>query len=186
MLIKSQPYFDADKDAGGTTGDDGAGKQKDAPQSFEGWLDTQDEPIINLYQEHIKGLKNTVSATRQERDDLAKQLKDLAGKADKGSEMEKALNENIQKLEIAERRARFIEDAIKPEIGCRNPKAAWLLANADGLFDRKGSPDWAAIKDAAPEIFGKPNASGNAGTGTEKPPNKNDMNTFIRAAAGRG
>lgn len=183
-MLFNQPYFDANKDSGESSSPEGAAQQA-APQSFDEWIGQQDDQIKAMYESHIKGLRNTVSATRQERDDLAKQLKELAGKAEKGSELEKVLTENLQKLEIAERRAAFVEEAIKPEIGCRNIKAAWLLASADNLFDRRGNPDWEAIKSAAPELFGKVTVSANAGAGTDKSQTKSDMNAFIRAAAGR-
>jgi len=158
----------------------------DPPATFDAWLEKQDDATKALYEAHVTGLKNTVKSTRQERDDLAKSIKDLQTKAEKGSELEKSLTEFTTKLEAAERRATFAEEAVKPEIGCTNPKAAWLVAQADNLFDRKGNPDWAAIKAAAPELFGKktPNANGGAGTGTE-PPKGANMNNWIRAQAGR-
>lgn len=155
------------------------------PQSWDAWLEAQPEDVKSLYEQHTSGLKNTVSATRKERDELAKQVKDLAKNAEKGSDLEKSLTDISAKLEAAERRAAFYEDAGKPGIDCRNPKAAYALAQADGLFDRHGAPDWAAIKAAAPELFGKPTPPGNAGAGTGAPPVTQDMNAFIRRMAGR-
>lgn len=170
-------------------GDNGAGgnsnNQSATPESFEKFLEAQPEAIKGLYATHTAGLHNAVKATRQERDDLAKQFKDLLPKVEKGSEAEKALTEATARLELAERRAAFVEEAVKPEIGCRNPKAAYALAVADNLFDRRGGPDWAAIKAAAPELFGQRNAAGNAGTGTDGQAPKQDMNSFIRRSAGR-
>lgn len=153
--------------------------------TFEGWLEQQDEQIRGLYEAHTAKLTNAVKATRQERDDLAKQLKDLLPKAEKGSELEKSLADALGRIEQAERRAAFAEEAVKPEIGCRNPRAAYLLAQADNLFDRRGQPDWAAIKAAAPELFGAPGVKGNAGAGTSDKPPKADMNAYIRHMAGR-
>jgi hypothetical protein len=158
----------------------------ETPASFEAWLDAQPDEVKTLYQAHTTGLHNTVKATREERDALSRQIKDLLPKAEKGSELEKSLSEISTRLEQAERRAAFAEEAVKPEIGCRNPKAAFLLAQADNLFDRKGNPDWAAIKAAAPELFGQPTANGNAGAGTQNgAQTRPDMNSFIRSAAGR-
>lgn len=157
----------------------------ETPASFETWLGTQDETVKKLYTEHTAGLQNAVKATRQERDDLAKQIKDLLPKAEKGSELEKSLTEFSTKLEAAERRAAFAEEASRPETGCRNIKAAYALAVADNLFDRKGNPDWTAIKGAAPELFGSPGTSGNAGAGTNTSPPTGGMNEYIRRAAGR-
>jgi len=161
------------------------GAANDTPANFEEYIGKQSDDVKALYTQHVTGLQNTVKATRDERDTLRTQLKDLLPKAEKGSELEKSLTESLGKLELAERRAAFVEDAIKPEIGCRNPKAAFLLAQADNLFDRRGSPDWAAIKAAAPELFGAPKVNANAGDGTDNQPPKADMNNYIRRMAGR-
>lgn len=155
-------------------------------ETFAAWLEKQDETVKRLYTEHTTGLQNAVRATRQERDDLAKQIKDLSSKAEKGSEMERSLSDLNTKLEQAERRAIFAEEAVMPEIGCSNPKAAYALALTDNLFKRDGSPDWAAIKSAAPELFGRNRTKSNAGNGTDtEPPAAKDMNKFIRRASGR-
>jgi hypothetical protein len=165
-----------------TTAEQGQGE---TPASWDAWIGTQDETVKGLYEGHVAGLQNTVKATRKERDELKSLVEDLNKKAEKGSEFEKSLTEFTAKLEQAERRAAFVEDAVKPEIGCKNPKAAYALAMADNLFDRKGNADWSAIKAAAPELFGKPSVAGNAGSGTSNPPTKADMNAYIRSLAGR-
>jgi hypothetical protein len=156
------------------------------PPVFEDWIKSQSEDVRKSYDAHITGLRNTVQATRAERDGFAKELRDAAEKLEKGSEAQKSLTEMAGKLEAAEKRVTFFEEAIKPEIGCSNPKAAFLLAIADNLFDRKGNPDWTAIKLAAPELFQKKVPVGNAGDGThtDKPASQS-MNEFIRASAGR-
>jgi hypothetical protein len=159
--------------------------QGETPATWEAFLDGQPDEIKGLYGQYVSGLQNAVKATREERDALAKQVKDLATKSEKGSEAEKSLTEFASRLEAAERRAVFFEDAIRPEIGCSNPRLALALATADNLFDRKGAPDWNAIKAAAPEIFRKPTANGNAGAGTVNQPQKADMNSMLRQAVGR-
>ena len=150
------------------------------PATWDAWLETQPEDVKALYATHTSGLQNTVKATRQERDELAHQIKDLLPTVEKGSKAEAALTEMQSKLEAAERRAAFVEEAIRPEIGCRNSKAAYALALADNLFARNGQPDWAAIKAAAPELFGAPSVPVNAGAGTGGKPPQADMNTWIR------
>ena len=152
----------------------------ETPASFDAWMGAQPEDIQALYTAHTTGLHNAVKATRDERDTLRTQLKDILPKAEKGGELEKSLNETLTRLEASERKTAFVEDAIKPEIGCRNPKAAYALAVADNLFDRKGNADWTALKAAAPELFGAPSVNANAGAGTQNPPAKADMNAFIR------
>lgn len=160
--------------------------QSETPATWDEWLNAQPESVKGLYTSHVTGLKNTVNATRQERDELAKQVKELLPTVEKGSKAEAALQELSSKLEAAERKGVFLEEATKPEIGCRNPKAAYALAMADQLFDRRGAPDWAAIKAAAPELFGQPQVNANAGTGTGGKPPQSDMDTWIRRASGRG
>lgn len=160
--------------------------QSETPATWDEWLNAQPDTVKGLYTSHVTGLKNTVAATRQERDELAKQVKELLPTVEKGSKAEAALQELSSKLEAAERRAAFLEDATKPETGCRNPRAAFALATAEGLFDRKGAPDWAAIKAAAPELFGAASVNANAGSGTQNPPSaKNTMDSWIRRSAGR-
>ena len=155
------------------------------PTSFEAWMEKQDEPTKALYNEHISGLKNTVKSTRQERDDFAREIQKLLPKAEKGSEFEKNLTETLLKLEATERRATFVEEAVKPGIDCRNPKAAYAYAVTVDAFDRKGNPDWALLKREAPELFGKSTPPAHGGSGTETPPQANDINSQIRRAAGR-
>lgn len=158
--------------------------QSATPESFEAWLEGQDEKVKGLVSKRFEALENTARVRKEEREALADQLKDLKKK--KGDELQAAIDDVSAKLEAAERRASFIEEAIKPEIECKNPGAAWVIAKAQDLFDKRGLPDWKAIKEAAPELFGKPiaNANAGAGTGTKPEPHK-DMNAFIRKAAGR-
>jgi predicted metalloendopeptidase len=154
------------------------------PANFEAYLETQTDDVKALYNAHSEALLNTVRATRQERDTMAKQLRELAKQQAEGSDARKQLDELGAKLERTERRAAFLEDA--PSAQCKNAKAAWLLAEAGNLFDKHGRPDWAAIRAEAPELFGQAAANANAGTGTGKtPPSAKNMNEFIRAASGR-
>ena len=156
------------------------------PQNWETWLSAQPQEVQTAYDTHVTGLRNAVRATRDERDTVTRELKDAVAKLAKGSDAEKTLTEMIAKAEVAERRASFYEEAIKPEIGCRNVKVAFALAQSDGLFDRKGNPDWVALKALAPELFGDPkHPAGNAGTGTNQSQPHATMNTLIRRAAGR-
>ncbi len=168
--------------------EDGQSSQTEGAKllSFDEWIAEQDEPIKALVSDRFKALENTVRATREERNDLKKQLDELSKKQAEGSELRKSLDEISAKLDSAEKRAAFLEEAIKPEIQCKNAKAAWVLAEAQDLFDRQGRPDWARIKAEAPELFGAPTTHANAGEGTgQAPPSSKSMNDFIRAAAGR-
>lgn len=173
---------------GGDPLDSGKGKDPEGTfESFEAFLEKQPDAVKELYNAHTTGLKNSVSAARKERDDLSRQVKELLKGAEKGSDLERQLTEFQAKLDSAEKRANFAEAAILPEIGCTNVKAAFLIAQADELFKRDGSPDWEAIKRAAPELFKKAGqAGGSAGAGTSNSAPKEDMNSIIRKMAGRG
>lgn len=172
---------DKNLNKGGQT-DAGKDDKSNQPENFEVWLQAQTNDVKSLYDAHITGLKNTVTATRTERDDLKKQLGGLAKAAEKGSETEKQLQEAISKIELAERRANFMEDALRPEIGCKNPRTAYALATAEDLFSKNGSPDWLQIKQLAPELFIAGGAKGKAGAGTGEEMKTKDMNAFIRGA----
>lgn len=158
-----------------------------APElTFDAWYGALDDKAKGLFDNHVTGLKAALNTERDNRAALSKQIKDLAAKAEKGSELEKQLSEASQKLEQAERRAEFMADALRPEIGCSNAKAAYALAVADDLFDRHGRPDWNTLKSLAPELFRKPGlGSADGGAGAQQAP-KMDMNALIRRAAGRG
>ena len=173
----------------GAAGETPSETRKDgAPEilTFESWLGSQDETVKGLIDAHIKGLKSALESERAQRSDLARQLRDVTAKAEKGSELEKALMEVSTQLEAAERRAAFYEEAGRPEIGCLNPKAAFALAQAEDLFDKRGRVDWEALKASAPELFRPRVPQGNAGLGTSGPPPAHkSMNDFIRRAAGR-
>jgi len=157
------------------------------PIEFESWIKEQPAEVVAAYQEHTAGLQNTVKATRDERDAFSKQVKALTTQAAKGSDLEKSLQDLQGQLEAANRRASFAEDAVKPEIGCSNPKAAFAIAQADGLFTKNGAPDWTSIKAAAPELFVKklPTPPGDGGEGSRTAPTAaRTMDDIIRRQAG--
>lgn len=143
------------------------------------------EDVQKLYNEHTQGLQNTVKATREERDTLRSQVADALKKAEKGSELETTLTDTLVKLDAATKRSDFIEEGIKPEIGCHNLKAAFAVATAQDLFKKSGAPDWDAIKKEVPELFGPIIPNANGGDGTQTPQAPVDMNSRIRAAAAK-
>ena len=176
--------------SGGTPNPDpqgnGEGGTPKPELTFDAWYGGLDARQKGVLDGHVNGLKSALTTERQNRADLGKQIKDLAAKAEKGSELERQLGDASAKLETAERRATFVEDAIKPEIGCANVKAAYALAVAEGLFDAKGRVDWQTLKQMAPELFRRPGpGSADGGAGVNTGP-RLDMNAIIRRAAGRG
>lgn len=171
----------------GQQGDASASPQDTPPFDFDSWLGEQPDHVRSGLDAHTAALKNALESERSQRKQFSKELRELTAKAEKGSEAEKTLGEMSTRLEQAEQRAAFYEEAGRAEIACSNPKAAFLVASAEGLFTRRGDPDWPAIKAAAPELFGRKTIpTGNAGSGNGSPPAQGgSMNEFIRAAAGR-
>lgn len=154
--------------------------------TFEDWLASQPEEVKTRFEEGTQGLKTALSSERESAKSLSKQLKELQGKVEKGSELERQVNALQEKLNESERHSAFIDGAAAA--GCSNVKAAYKLAKNDpDLWKRDGSPDWAAIKETAPEFFGKKNPDGNAGNGTKTQPDAgkgNAMDNLFRKRAG--
>ena len=147
------------------------GGMPDEPNgTFESWFESQPEDVKTLITEHERGLKSALESERGNTKALSKQIADLQGAAEEGSELKKQLGALQAKLTESERHANFIDSAASA--GCTNAKAAYKLAKADeDLWRRDGSPDWDAIKETAPEFFRKQQkGSGNPGSGTDKDP----------------
>lgn len=175
------------EDAKGQSETQGQKQDESEELDFDKWLGEQPANVKSAFERKTTGLHSALSAERDQRKDLAKQLRDATAQAEAGSALKKQLEEISSKHELAERKAAFYEEAGRPEIGCANPKAAFLVASAENLFKRSGEPDWAAIKQAAPELFARKTPTGNAGNGQgNQPAAKSSMNTFIRQSAGRG
>ena len=183
---------DAANSAGSAAATDGGqadGAQgQGTPQTWDAFVAALPAETRALYDQSVTGLRNTVQATRQERDTLKARVDALVGALD-GKEptaVKQQLTELQTELVTANQRAAFYEDAGRAEIGCRNPKLAFMVAQSEQLFDRRGNPDWTAIRTAAPELFGPVVPQGNAGAGTGNPPAaKQSINDRIRQAAGR-
>jgi len=167
--------------------EDKSGEKPPENKDFEGWLKAQPDDVQKLYGEHITGLKNTVSATRTERDEFKNQLRDAIKNAEKGSKLEGDLTAMVAKLDSANARADFYETA--PTAKCKNPKAAFAIMVANDLRTHTGEPDWKSIREAAPELFGDAAANAAAGAGTLNPPPPSNtpnaaMNDFLRGKRG--
>jgi hypothetical protein len=146
--------------------------------NFDAWIASQTDPIQGLVTEHTQGLRSALETERQQRKDLAKQIKDLTGKLDANSDAAKQLGELSSNLDAAQKRADFYEAATAA--GCVRLKPAFLVAQADNL-------NIAQVKEQYPELFAvarTPQTHAGGGTATSPPPSQ-DMNQAIRRAAGR-
>jgi hypothetical protein len=179
-----------DANAGGSGGGDEQQGKKDEQEkkdvlTFEAWLEKQDDTVKALLDGHIKGLRTALGSERESRKDLEKQLRDLAKKAEAGSESQSKLTEMADQIATADRKADFYEAAHRA--GVTNLKLAFLVATQDELFDKHGAVNFEAMKKNYPELFGgTANVDGNAGSGTDQEPKPAiKMDDMIRQAAGR-
>jgi len=159
-----------------------------AMPSFDEWLQSADEGVQNLVAERFRVLEGALTGEREQRTDLARQLREATGALEEGSTARQQLEGLSDELESANRRADFFAEAARPETGCTNPRLAWLTAQDIEAFDRRGNVDWEAVKKAAPELFQKAGSPpGNAGTGTGSggaPAGGDVMDDIIRRKAG--
>lgn len=186
-------YWEASRDGGDNNGSNQSEQSNEQQNSetFETWLGAQPEEVKKkvqpLFDAHIQNLRNTVKATRQERDDFERQLREATGKLAKDSDERKTFEGLADQLTEANRRAEFLEQA--PANNCNNPKAAYLLAKSLEAFDKKGNPDWKRLAEEAPQFFGEPpkrNPKKTSGSGTNNEPSGTlTMNDWIRQQAGR-
>jgi len=165
--------YEADKGGAGSSADEGTPPTPDTPTpdaiTWEAVLAGLTDEAKTLYQDHTSGLTSALDKERDARKDQEKSLRDLAKQAEAGSDAQKQLTEIADKLVTETKRADFFQEAAKPEIGCRSTKAAFTLALADDLFDKRGNVNWTALKESYPELFGvtpKPTADAGAGRNT--------------------
>lgn len=151
---------------------------------FDDWIAEQPDDVREMLESHTSGLKSALDTERESRKDLQKQLRDLAENAEAGSDAQNELTAMADKLDASDRKAAFYEAAHAN--GVNNLKLAYLVATQDELFDKKGNPDFDAMKTNYPQLFGsKTVTAGNAGSGTEtEPPASASMDDFIRTQAG--
>jgi hypothetical protein len=185
MFAKKVLLFDESGAGGGSASapDSDKSAQGDGDLTFEKFVESLDDKAKGLLEVHTKGLKSALKSEREIREGFEKQIKELAAKAEKGSELEKQLTELSAKADGENKRAAFYENA--HTAGITNLKLAFLVATTDSLFDEKGNVDFAALKTKYPELFTKPIPTGNAGEGANELQPAPSMNDAIRRMAGR-
>lgn len=155
--------------------------------TFEAWQEKLPPDQKALIEGHTKNLKTALQSERDGRKDLEKQLRDLAKKAEAGSDAQTQLTKMADDLQISDRKADFYEAA--HAAGVRNLKLAYTAAVTDEMFDKHGRVNFDEMKKSYPELFvtqTTTNTRGNAGSGTNNNQQPvDDMNSRIRGAAGR-
>ena len=198
MLFTPRWWMEADKGSGGGgsgeqgsgnqgSGDQGQGQDGGKPLVYDEWFKGQPDKVRVLLETNTKGLKTALDSERDARKKLEKDLREMAGKAEKDSDAQKRLTEMADQMGEADRKADFYEAA--HAAGVSNLKLAFMIATADEMFDRRGQVNFETMKANYPEMFGgKPSTTvkGNAGSGTNNNQTAGSgMNDFIRKAAGR-
>lgn len=151
--------------------------------TFEDWLAGQDETVKGLYTVHTSGLKSALESERAASKAAQAQLRELAKKAEKGSELEAALTKQADQLSALEKQAAFQDKA--HAAGVRNLKLAFMAASQAGLVGDKGDCDFSKLKTEYPELFLAPPPPANGGNGTGPQQPTFSMDNLIRKAAGR-
>jgi hypothetical protein len=177
------PFGAPGEPQGGDAGDNGddASSQGDAAD-WEEVLEQLPDTAKASYEAHINGLKNTVSATREDNRKLRDEVKAAAAGAE--GPLKDQLNALSERLQEREREVSFLDEAIGQK--CRKPRALWVLAKADEAFDRYGRPDWNHLRSSYSELFdgSAPAPRGNAGAGTGGVPDAGpSMEDLLRKAA---
>lgn len=166
------------------------GSSDEVFENFEAFMEGQPDKVKSLFDEHIKGLRATITNTRAERDGFSKDLKKLREDLKEHPKLQSRIDELTKSLDSANAKADFYANAGSE--GCINPKAAFALMLAEGLTDRRGDPDWDSLREAAPQLFKDPDTlETGAGEGTDKKLKKDKqkvpvtMNEMIRLQAGK-
>lgn len=171
----------------GSNGDgtNSAGSSNTDGLTFETWHESLPQEHKTLIESHTKGLKSALDSERETRNGLEKQLRDLAKKAEAGSDAQSQLTKLADDFQSADRKADFFESA--HGAGVKNLKLAYTVAVSDEMFDKHGRVNFDEMKKAYPELFqGTSLPAGHAGSGTgNQTTNHVDMNSLIRRAAGR-
>lgn len=171
----------------GAAGSDQGNQGNQSPNDFEAWLEAHPDGKP-LYEAHTKGLNSALVAERAGRKEEAArhraELQDAITKTQ--GEAQQKLQEALEANQELETRSSFMEEAIRPEIGCIDATAAYWVALEMNAINDKGKIDWGALKEQHPSLFRSKVANANAGAGTQGlPVQKVDMNSLLRKAAGR-
>lgn len=164
-------------------------EDQDDGVTYDEWLKSQPDEIQEMLNTHTSGLKTALTKERDARGELETKVRDLAGKAEKGSKAEQELTDLADDLATQNRKTAFYEDAFGE--GVTNLKYAFIVAEEEGLFDKRGNCNFAALREGFPELFGgKPTTPpANPGSGGNNNPRggpKKSMDSWIRRKSGRG
>lgn len=181
-------FFSPDEDGAGSekTGDEKKGEEKGEVLEWEAWHGALPEDAQKLVAGHVSGLKTALATERDARGTAEKDLRDVAKELEKGSETQKKVLKLADEVAAGNLKADFYDAAHK--VGVSNLSLAFIVAEKEGLFDKRGNANFDKLKEIYPELFGKkkvPDGNQGDGTGSGPPKNKQDMNAYIRKKSGR-
>jgi len=187
--LKKGLFYSPDDGAGDGAAGEGE-KQQDNQEGeglqWETWHKALPEAEQKLIADRESGLKTALKAERDARGEAEKSLRDVAAELETGSDAQKKILELADAEAAANLKADFYEAAHEKDVS--NLKLAYVVAQQDGLIDKRGKIDFDTLKLNYPELFVKkfvPPGGAGEGTGSKLPGDKVDMNALIRAKAHR-
>ena len=187
--FKKGLFYSPDDGAGDGASGEGEqeqGKQEGEALQWDTWHGALPEAAQNLIAEHEGSLKSALKTERDARSDAEKNLREVAAELEAGSDAQKKVLELADAEAAASQKAEFYEEAHNASVS--NLKLAYHVATTEGFIDKRGKVDFAGMKEQYPELFVKkfiPDGGAGEGTGGKLPGRKVDMNSLIRAKAGR-
>ena len=167
-------------------GDQEQGNQEGEALQWDAWHSALPEAEQKLIADREGGLKTALKAERDARGEAEKSLREVAAELEAGSDAQTKVLELADAELAATLKAEFYEEAHGASVS--NLKLAYHVATTEGFIDKRGKVDFAGMKEQYPELFVKkfiPDGGAGDGTGGNLPGGKVDMNSLIRAKAGR-
>lgn len=157
-------------------------KSPEEEVTFDSWFEQLDEQAQALINARLQQDAQEASSARK---NLEKELRAAAKKLEAGSEAERALTANADKLAVAERRIRFLEQASNT---IDDVKLAWLAVQGGDYEKKDGSFDFEKLKATHPKLFKEaitPKGNVGSGTSSDVSDRKFSMNGWLKAAIRR-
>jgi len=167
-------------------GDQPVVKQEGEALQWDAYYASLPAEAQKLFTDRESGLKTALASERDARGKAEKDLRDIAADLDKGSEAQTKVLELADAVATESLKADFYEAAHEKDVS--NLKLAYVVAQQDGLIDKRGKIDFDTLKLNYPELFIKkfvPPGGAGDGVGAKLPGEKVDMNALIRKKAGR-
>lgn len=160
---------------------------------YDTWFDEQDEFTQAMIEIHIAGLNSALKAERRKNKALTNQLQQQSVRLQDAAQVSEQMEEIESKLDMANKKASFFENAVGNNIQGKYANLAWVAVSEQNLFETHttdGNVDYEAmfaeLRVKYPDLFNRSSLpTANAGNGIgESLTTPNDMNALIRSQAG--